>query len=69
MNKFRVILKLLFSKEYHLIIVERNNPILIEHVYSTLRNTETTYKKLIESLKDLLEELRRRRKYEQRRFD
>nr|DAU84900.1 MAG TPA: hypothetical protein [Caudoviricetes sp.] len=69
MNKLRAILRLLFSKEYHLIIVERSSPILIEQVYSTLRETETTYKKLIEGLKDLLEELRRRRKYEQGRFD
>lgn len=69
MNKLRVILKLLFSKEYHLTIVERNNPILVEQIYSSLRESETTYKRLIESLKDQLEELRMRRKYEKRRFD
>ena len=68
MNKLRVILELLFSKEYHLIIVEREGPILVEQIYSSLRETETTYKKLIKSLKDQLIVLRRN-KYEQRRFD
>lgn len=68
MNKLRVILELLFSKEYHLIIVEREGPILVEQIYSSLRETETTYKKLIKGLKDQLEVLRRD-KYEQRRFD
>lgn len=68
MNKLRVILELLFSKEYHLIIVEREGPILVEQFYSSLRETETTYKKLIKVLKDQLKELRRD-KYEQRRFD
>lgn len=68
MNKLRVILELLFSKEYHLIIVEREGPILVEQFYSSLRETETTYKKLIKVLKEQLKELRRD-KYEQRRFD
>lgn len=68
MSKLRVILELLFSKEYHLIIVEREGPILVEQIYSSLRETETTYKKLIKVLKDQLKELRRD-KYEQRRFD
>lgn len=68
MNKLRVILELLFSKEYHLIIVEREGPILVEQIYSSLRETETTYKKLIKGLKDQLEVLRRD-KHEQRRFD
>ena len=59
MNKLRVICKLLFSKEYHVIIVERDGNILIEHIYSSVRRTETTYKKLIKLLKEELEEIRR----------
>nr|DAQ75241.1 MAG TPA: hypothetical protein [Crassvirales sp.] len=59
MNKLRAILKLLFSKEYHLIVVERDKYSLIEHIYSSVRRTETTYKKLIKLLKEELEEIRR----------
>ena len=59
MNKLRVILRLLFSKEYHLIIIERDKYNLIEHIYSSTRRTETTYKKLLKLLKEELEEIRR----------
>lgn len=68
MNKLRVILKLLVSKEYQLVIVEREGSIIVEHIYSSIRRTETTYKKLIKILKDELNEIRRY-KHEQRRLD
>lgn len=68
MNKLRVILKLLVSKEYQLVIVKREGSIIVAHTYSSLRRTETTYKKLIKILKDELNEIRRY-KHEQRRLD
>ena len=68
MNKLKVILKLLVSKEYYFISVEREGPIIAEEVYSSLRSTETTYKKLIRILKDELNEIRRC-KHEQGGFD
>ena len=64
MNKLKVILKLLFSREYYVIIVERDENILTEDVYSSMRRTETTYKKLIKLLKDELIAIRQDR-YEQ----
>ena len=68
MNKLKVILKLLVSKEYYFISVGRKGPIIVEEVYSSLRSTETTYKKLIRILKDELNEIRRH-KHEQGGFD
>ena len=68
MNKLKVILKLLVSKEYYFISVERKGLIIVEEVYSSLRSTETTYKKLIRILKEELNEIRRY-KHEQGGFD
>ena len=64
MNKLKVILKLLFSREYYVIIVERDENILTEDIYSSVKRTETTYKKLIKLLKDELVAIRQD-KYEQ----
>lgn len=68
MTRLKAILKLLCSKEYHLLIVNRDGPMITEEIYSSLRNTETTYKKLIKELKENLEILRRY-KHEQGGFD
>lgn len=59
MNKVKTIFKLLFSKEYYLITVEREGNIIVENVYSYMRKTETTYKKLIKALKEELKETRK----------
>lgn len=67
MNKFNTILKLLVSKEYSVVIIKRDEYALIQHVYSSIKRTETTYKKVIKLLKEELKEIRRY-KYEQRRL-
>ena len=64
MNKLKTILKLLFSKEYYLVTVKRDGDILVQHIHSSVRRTETTYKKLIKLLKDELTIIRQN-KYEQ----
>lgn len=67
MNKFNIILKLLVSKEYSVVIIKRDEYTLIQHIYSSIKRTETTYKKVIRLLKEELKEIRRH-KYEQRRL-